>query len=144
MSLNLKNEETTALVTEVAERLGTTGTAAVRDRARARITELDADADAEVERRYRELRDFMEKNVWPKVKLLRHGSGTTSINDTTEHSEGTRQSADCHQADGRIHLVRHVGRFGVVRVVGLGLPESGGGVVLVGVFGLGGVGAAGG
>ncbi len=144
MSLNLKDEETAVLVTEVAKRLGTTGTAAVRVLARAKIAELDADADAEVERRYRELRRFVEKKVWPKLKPLRHGSSTTSINDTTEHSEGTRQSADCHQADGRIHLVRHVGRFGVVCAVGLGLPESGGGVVLVGVFGSGGVGAAGG
>lgn len=68
MGLNLKDEETVALVTEVAKRLGTTKTAAVRDLARAKIAELDAQHEGESERRRRELWEFMETKVWPKVK----------------------------------------------------------------------------
>jgi hypothetical protein len=68
MGLNLKDEETVALVTEVAKRLGTSKTAAVRDLAREKIAELDAQQEGEAERRRRELWEFMETKIWPKVK----------------------------------------------------------------------------
>ncbi len=50
MGLDLRDEDTVALVSEVAKRLGTTKTAAVRDLARAKIAELDAQQSDEAER----------------------------------------------------------------------------------------------
>lgn len=68
MGLNLKDEETVALVSEVAKRTGTTKTAAVRELARKRLEELDAvDGDA-AEQRYRKLLHLMETEIWPNLK----------------------------------------------------------------------------
>ncbi len=63
MGLNLKDEETTALVAEVAKRLGTTKTAAVRDMARQRLAELKS----EQESRHDELMHFLETEIWPRA-----------------------------------------------------------------------------
>jgi hypothetical protein len=67
MGLNLKDEETVALVTEVAQRLGTTKTAAVRELARQRLAELDSAHVTEVEERIRALNDWMALEIWPKT-----------------------------------------------------------------------------
>ncbi len=65
MGLNLKDEETVALVTEVAKRLGTTKTGAVRELARQKISELDSEADAETRARIAENLRWLAKEVWP-------------------------------------------------------------------------------
>jgi antitoxin VapB len=67
MSLNLKDEETVALVTEVARRLGTTKTAAVRQLARERLDELDRSDEAAIDRRVREITSWLEREVWPQT-----------------------------------------------------------------------------
>ena len=67
MGLNLKDERTVALVTEVASRLGISKTAAVRELARQRLEQLDAEDNAAVERRARELMTFLQNEVWPHV-----------------------------------------------------------------------------
>jgi len=63
MGLNLKDEETVALVSEVATRLGTTKTAAVRDMARQRLAELKS----EQESRHDELINLLETEIWPRT-----------------------------------------------------------------------------
>lgn len=68
VSLNLKDDETVALVTEVARRLGRTKTAAVRELAREKLAELDAEGDDEAERRYQALRGFVAREIRPLVK----------------------------------------------------------------------------
>lgn len=45
MSLNIKNEQTHALVRELAERTGRSQTSAVEDAVRRRLAELDRDGD---------------------------------------------------------------------------------------------------
>ncbi len=67
MGLNLKDEETVALVTEVAKRLGTTKTGAVRELARQKLDELARDHKADAEARARNLQQWLERDVWPKV-----------------------------------------------------------------------------
>ncbi len=67
MGLNLKDEHTVALVTEVASRLGMSKTATVRELARQRLEQLNAEDDAAVQRRVRELTKFMETEIWPHV-----------------------------------------------------------------------------
>ncbi|CAN5360802.1 hypothetical protein BH09ACT6_BH09ACT6_01200 [soil metagenome] len=63
MGLNLKDEETVALVTEVAARLGTTKTRAVRELARAKLTALNA----ERQEKHSEIMGFFETAIWPRV-----------------------------------------------------------------------------
>lgn len=67
VALNLKDEETVALVSELAKRLGRSKTAVVRDLAREKLAALDAENSDEVERRAQELWQFMEREIWPKV-----------------------------------------------------------------------------
>jgi hypothetical protein len=61
MALNLKDEETVALVTEVARRRGLTKTAAVRAMAQRDLDELDRDANI----RHAEFMHFLETEIWP-------------------------------------------------------------------------------
>lgn len=65
MGLNLKDEETVALVTEVAQRLGTTKTGAVRELARQKISELDSETDAQTRARIAENLRWLAEEVWP-------------------------------------------------------------------------------
>lgn len=51
MGLNIKNEDTTALVRELADRTGLTQTGAVTEAVRARLAELDRDDQEAVRRR---------------------------------------------------------------------------------------------
>lgn len=67
MGLNLKDEETVALVTEVAKRLGTTKTGAVRELARQKLSELDGDDSEEARARIAENRRWLEEEVWPQT-----------------------------------------------------------------------------
>ncbi len=83
MGLNLKDEHTVALVTEVAARLGVSKTAAVRELARQRLEQLDADESAAVAERLRELTDFMQTDVWPHVP-----SGQSLTKDDIERITG--------------------------------------------------------
>ena len=70
MGLNLKDEETVALVSALAKRTGQTKTATVRELARARLAELDdRDADAK-EARFAELMHSLETEVWPHTTGL--------------------------------------------------------------------------
>ncbi len=70
MSLNLKDEETVALVTEVAKRLGTTKTAAVRQLARERLDELDHASEEATAKKVREITAWLERDVWPQTRGL--------------------------------------------------------------------------
>jgi hypothetical protein len=65
MGLNLKDEETVALVSEVAKRLGTTKTAAVRQLAKERLDQLDSAATIERDERLRAMLHWLETEVWP-------------------------------------------------------------------------------
>ncbi|MEX1077681.1 MAG: type II toxin-antitoxin system VapB family antitoxin [Homoserinimonas sp.] len=65
MGLNLKDEETVALVTEVAKRLHTTKTGAVRELARQKLSELEAVESDDVQARHEELIRFLETDIWP-------------------------------------------------------------------------------
>ena len=67
MSLNLKDEETVALVTEVAKRLGTTKTAAVRQLARERLDELDHASEEATAKKVRDITAWLERDVWPQT-----------------------------------------------------------------------------
>jgi hypothetical protein len=68
VSLNLKDDETVALVTEVARRLGRSKTAAVRELAREKLAALDAQGVDEAEKRYQALRGFVAREIRPLVK----------------------------------------------------------------------------
>ncbi|UFS59186.1 type II toxin-antitoxin system VapB family antitoxin [Subtercola endophyticus] len=61
MGLNLKDDETVALVSEVARRLGLTKTGAVRELARAKLADLDAQSALKSSTLLR----YLESEVWP-------------------------------------------------------------------------------
>jgi hypothetical protein len=65
--LNLKDDETVALVSEVARRLGMTKTGAVRELARQRLAELDRSDTAVADDRERSAFDWLEREVWPRT-----------------------------------------------------------------------------
>ena len=65
MSLNLKDDETVAMVTEVAGRLGLTKTGAVRELARARLAQLDDEQQSDKSARLQHALDWLERDVWP-------------------------------------------------------------------------------
>ena len=68
MSLNLKDEETVALVTELAKRLGKTKTGAVREVVRDRLNELDRETQSEVDARVQEFTSWLERDIWPHTR----------------------------------------------------------------------------
>ena len=65
MTLNLKDEETVALVSELAVRLGKTKTGVVRELARERLAALDRDVAAVVDERVAEFTELLEREIWP-------------------------------------------------------------------------------
>ena len=71
MHLNLKDDETVALVSEVARRLGMTKTGAVRELARQRLAELDRCDTTAIEDRERSAIEWLEREVWPATTGLR-------------------------------------------------------------------------
>jgi len=72
MSLNLKDDETVALVTEVADRLGLTKTGAVREMAREKLSALAANELSDMEARRRHAIEWLEREVWPHNTNVRH------------------------------------------------------------------------
>lgn len=70
MGLNIKDDETVALVTEVARQLGTTKTGAVRELARERLVELEAQRDSDVKARVAETTAWLEEHIWPHTAHL--------------------------------------------------------------------------
>lgn len=71
MHLNLKDDETVALVTEVAGRLGLSKTGAVRELARERLAQLDDAETSDREERVLRALSWLERDVWPKSAGLR-------------------------------------------------------------------------
>ena len=71
MGLNIKDEETVALVTELARRLGTSKTGAVRALAQQRLAELDVQREDEVQARVAETTAWLEEHIWPYTRTLR-------------------------------------------------------------------------
>jgi antitoxin VapB len=71
MGLNIKDDETVALVTELARQLGTTKTGAIRELARQRLAELDAQRDDDLQAKIAETTAWLEENIWPKTRNLR-------------------------------------------------------------------------
>ncbi|MDQ1551987.1 MAG: antitoxin VapB [Actinomycetota bacterium] len=68
MSLNLKDEETVALVSELAKRLGKTKTGAVREVVRDRLNELDRESESEADARVEEFTSWLERDIWPHTR----------------------------------------------------------------------------
>lgn len=71
MQLNLKDDETIALVTEVAQRLGLSKTGAVRELARQKLAQLDEFDAADQDERTRHALAWLERDVWPASTGLR-------------------------------------------------------------------------
>jgi len=71
MGLNIKDDETVALVTEVARQLGTTKTGAVRELARQRLAELQTARAESIEARRVETTAWLQESVWPHTRRLR-------------------------------------------------------------------------
>lgn len=70
MGLNIKDDETVALVAEVARQLGTTKTGAVRDMARQKLAELDVHRENDVKARIAETTAWLEEHIWPHTAEL--------------------------------------------------------------------------
>ena len=90
VSLNLKDEETVALVAEVAKRLGMTKTGVVRELARQRLAQLDASEQSDIELRVADDLRWLEANIWSHAgggPLL----GKKEIEDITGMTEMHRQ-----------------------------------------------------
>jgi hypothetical protein len=78
MSLNLKDEETVALVCELAKRLGCkrlgskplgkTKTGAAREVVRDRRHELDRQSEAGTDAKVAEVTDWFERDIWPHAR----------------------------------------------------------------------------
>lgn len=71
VGLNIKDDETVALVTELARQLGTTKTGAIRELARQKLAELDAQRDDDLQAKTAETTAWLEENIWPKTRNLR-------------------------------------------------------------------------
>ncbi|KQV26662.1 type II toxin-antitoxin system VapB family antitoxin [Yonghaparkia sp. Root332] len=71
MGLNIKDDETVALVSEVARRLGTTKTGAVRELARQRLAELDVEREDDLQARIAQTTAWLEERIWPHTRNLR-------------------------------------------------------------------------
>lgn len=71
MGLNIKDDETVALVTELARQLGTTKTGAIRELARQKLAELDAQRDDDLQAKIAETTAWLEENIWSKTRNLR-------------------------------------------------------------------------
>jgi hypothetical protein len=71
MSLNLKDEETVALVSELARRLGKTKTGAVREVVRDRLDALDRESEGDADARSAEFTRWLEREIWPHTRSLK-------------------------------------------------------------------------
>jgi hypothetical protein len=70
MSLNLKDEETVALISELAKRLGKTKTGLVRELARNRLDELDRMSAEDADSREADVTAWLEREIWPHTRHL--------------------------------------------------------------------------
>lgn len=66
MALNIKNEEAERLAAEVAELAGESKTGAVKEALRERRDRLESERVGK-EKRRRDLRRFMETEIWPQI-----------------------------------------------------------------------------
>lgn len=66
MALNIKDEETVRLAAEVAEMAGESKTAAVREALKLRKDRIELERGGK-EKRRRDLRRFMETEIWPQI-----------------------------------------------------------------------------
>lgn len=66
MALNIKDTETEKLAAEVAEMTGDTKTGAVREALREKKRRLEMRSRSSEERR-RKLREYLEKEIWPRI-----------------------------------------------------------------------------
>jgi hypothetical protein len=71
MGLNIKDDETVALLSEVARQLGTTKTGAVRELAREKLAALDAERADDQQARIAEISRWLEQDIWPRTRDLR-------------------------------------------------------------------------
>ncbi len=77
MALNIKNEEAERLAAEVAELAGESKTGAVRQALQERRDRLESERVGK-EKRRRDLRRFMETEIWPQIpEELRGGPPMT-------------------------------------------------------------------
>lgn len=77
MALNIKDQETEKLAAEVAELTGDSKTGAVREALRQRRDRLELERGGK-EKRRRDLRRFLETEIWPKIpEELRGGPPMT-------------------------------------------------------------------
>lgn len=67
MALNIKDEEAERLAAEVAELSGDTKTGAVREALRERKARLQLRGGGTVEKPYAEMREWLEKEIWPHI-----------------------------------------------------------------------------
>ena len=76
MALNIKDEETVRLAAEVAELAGESKTAAVREALKLRKDRLQLQRGGK-EKRRRDLRRFMETEIWPQIPKELRGKPIT-------------------------------------------------------------------
>jgi hypothetical protein len=88
MGLNLKDEETVALVTEVARRTGRTKTATVRELAREKLAELDMKAADLAQARAADNLRWLQEEVWP------HTAGKSLTKDEINELLGFDEMGD--------------------------------------------------
>jgi antitoxin VapB len=67
MALNIKDLETEKLAAEIAELTGESKTGAVREALRQRRDRLELERGGSKEKRRRDLRRFMETEIWPHI-----------------------------------------------------------------------------
>ena len=68
MSLNLKDEETVALISELAQRLGRTKTGVVRELVRERLAALDRETSLDLDKQVAEFTSLLERDIWPMTR----------------------------------------------------------------------------
>ncbi len=72
MALNIKDEETVRLAAEVAAMAGESKTAAVREALKLRKDRLELERGGK-EKRRRDLRRFLETEIWPQIPKEQRG-----------------------------------------------------------------------
>jgi antitoxin VapB len=77
MALNIKDQETEKLAAEVAEITGESKTGAVREALREKRDRLKLQRVGSKEKRRRDLRRFMETEIWPQIPDELRGKSIT-------------------------------------------------------------------
>jgi hypothetical protein len=71
MTLNIKDDETVAMISELASRLGKTKTGVVRELAQGRLSALDRERSTEVDSRVAEFTALLQREIWPITRGTR-------------------------------------------------------------------------